>query len=177
MTSVPAPLRRPAVAIDDDHFDLDATERAFFRAQTGIHNDDELKAHIKKIQAEAYEVRLSSECFYYQFSYIIFCPLLPSVGRSKTLISSIVDRHFAVASLPMYRPLSLYEVGSCLFVTQLTKGPLMKSLVCRNRSRISSLLAYEQLLRIGRDREDAIYLEMGCCCKYITTVTITAPLS
>ena len=31
-------------------------ERSFFKQQTGIQDDDELKAHILQVQAEAYKV-------------------------------------------------------------------------------------------------------------------------
>ena len=29
----------------------------------------------------------------------------------------------------------------------------------------SKVAAYNQLLQLGRDREDAILLDIGCCCK------------
>jgi len=37
-------------------YDLTEEERTFFKQQTGIPDDDDLKAHISRVQAEAYEV-------------------------------------------------------------------------------------------------------------------------
>jgi len=37
-------------------YDLTEEDRIFFKRQTGIQDDDELKAHILRVQAEAYEV-------------------------------------------------------------------------------------------------------------------------
>ena len=44
------------MALDESLYDLTEEERAFFKQQTGISDDDELKAHILRLQAEAYEV-------------------------------------------------------------------------------------------------------------------------
>lgn len=42
--------------IDESLYSLDPDEYAFFKSQTGISNEDELKAHILAVQARAYEV-------------------------------------------------------------------------------------------------------------------------
>ncbi|KAI0320559.1 hypothetical protein OF83DRAFT_1052908 [Amylostereum chailletii] len=42
--------------LDEKYYGLDETETAFFKQQTGITDDDELKRHIFRIQAEAYAV-------------------------------------------------------------------------------------------------------------------------
>jgi hypothetical protein len=49
---------RPDRALDERLYDLTDEERSFFKQQTGIQDDDELKAHIVQVQAEAYKVNL-----------------------------------------------------------------------------------------------------------------------
>jgi hypothetical protein len=44
-------------ALDERLYDLTDDERSFFKQQTGIQDDDELKVHILQLQAEAYKVR------------------------------------------------------------------------------------------------------------------------
>jgi len=44
------------LALDESLYDFTEEERTFFKQQTGISDDDELKAHIFRVQAEAYEV-------------------------------------------------------------------------------------------------------------------------
>ncbi|KAF8491240.1 hypothetical protein F5888DRAFT_1928794 [Russula emetica] len=46
----------PDFALDESLYDLTEEERTFFKQQTGIPDDDDLKAHIFRLQAEAYEV-------------------------------------------------------------------------------------------------------------------------
>jgi hypothetical protein len=46
----------PNLALDESLYNLTEEERTFFKQQTGISDDDELKAHISRVQAEAYEV-------------------------------------------------------------------------------------------------------------------------
>ncbi len=46
----------PDMALDERLYDLTEDERTFFKEQTGIPTDDELKAHLFQVQAEAYEV-------------------------------------------------------------------------------------------------------------------------
>jgi hypothetical protein len=48
----------PDMALDERLYDLTEEERTFFKQQTGIQGDDELKAHLFQVQAEAYEVCL-----------------------------------------------------------------------------------------------------------------------
>jgi len=43
-------------ALDESLYDFTEEERTFFKQQTGIEDDNELKAHILRVQAEAYEV-------------------------------------------------------------------------------------------------------------------------
>ncbi|KAI0322175.1 hypothetical protein OF83DRAFT_1167835 [Amylostereum chailletii] len=85
--------------LDEKYYGLDETETAFFKQQTGISDDDELKKHIVRIQAEAYEV--------YPYPCI---------------------RRFTWTKL-----------------------------------KISKLFPYKDFLRLGAEREGAIYLDLGCC--------------
>jgi hypothetical protein len=48
------------LALDESLYSLTAEESAFFKSQTGIEDDDELKEHILAIQAKAYKVFQSS---------------------------------------------------------------------------------------------------------------------
>jgi hypothetical protein len=43
-------------ALDERLYDLNDEERSFFKDQSGIQDDEELKAHIFQVQAEAYKV-------------------------------------------------------------------------------------------------------------------------
>jgi hypothetical protein len=43
-------------ALNERLYDLTDEERSFFKQQTEIQDDDELKAHILQVQAEAYKV-------------------------------------------------------------------------------------------------------------------------
>ena len=47
----------PVLKLDEQLYDLNEEERRFLKGQTGIQEDDELKAHILQLQAEAYKVR------------------------------------------------------------------------------------------------------------------------
>lgn len=44
------------MALDESLYGLTEDERTFLKQQTGIADDDELKAHVLRVQAEAYEV-------------------------------------------------------------------------------------------------------------------------
>ena len=48
--------RAVEVALSETLYSLTDEERTFFKQQTGIQGDDELKAHILQVQAEAYKV-------------------------------------------------------------------------------------------------------------------------
>lgn len=53
--------------LDESFYHLSEDEAAFFKSQTGIKDDEELKRHILKAQANAYEVgrnvRLCIDCY------------------------------------------------------------------------------------------------------------------
>ena len=57
-------------ALDERFYDLTDEERAFFKQQAGIQDDDELKTHILQVQAEVYKV----------------CRLVPSAKRRLIMI-------------------------------------------------------------------------------------------
>ncbi|GBE89376.1 Methyltransferase ausD [Sparassis crispa] len=102
--------------LDDSFYDLDRQELAFFQSQTGIQDEAALKAHISKIQADAYDVwplpRSNN-----------LCSLLPWQVHPYPCI-----RRFAFTKLKMSR-----------------------------------LPAYGQLLKLGKERKGAIFLDIGCC--------------
>lgn len=48
-----------AYPLDEALYTLDEEEAAFFKSQTGIDDDEELKQHILRAQKDAYEVRVA----------------------------------------------------------------------------------------------------------------------
>ena len=50
-------------------YDVQPQDAAFFKQQTGIHDDELLKQHILQVQAKAYEVQLSSLLTRYTSSF------------------------------------------------------------------------------------------------------------
>jgi len=86
-------------ALDERFYDLTDQERAFFKQQTGIQDDDELKTHILQVQAEAYKVHP-----------------YPCIRRF----------HFVKLS-------------------------------------ISRLFIYQDLLKIGQQRDRSVFLDIGSC--------------
>ena len=52
----PTQPRPNTPALDERLYDLTDEERSFFKQQTEIQDDDEHKAHILQVQAEAYKV-------------------------------------------------------------------------------------------------------------------------
>ncbi|KAI0961092.1 hypothetical protein AcV7_000286 [Taiwanofungus camphoratus] len=89
------------VPLDDKFYALDAEELAFYKAQTGIHDEDALKQHIMRVQADAYQV----------------------------------------------------HPYNCIRRFNFT------------RLKISRLPAYSHLLKLGKERAGAIFLDIGCCCE------------
>ena len=57
-TATPGP-RLPHVKLDPSLYSPKPHEVEFFKAQTGIQDDEELKRHIFKVQKEAWDVRCS----------------------------------------------------------------------------------------------------------------------
>lgn len=44
-------------SLDEKFYSLDEEEKSFFKKETGIQDDEELKAHIIAVQTKAYSVR------------------------------------------------------------------------------------------------------------------------
>ncbi|KAF8488519.1 hypothetical protein JB92DRAFT_3090780 [Gautieria morchelliformis] len=89
----------PAVPLDPPTYHLDEDQLAFFKSQTGIQDEHELRNHILEVQAEAYAV----------YPY-------PCIWR-------LTFTHF----------------------------------------KISRYTAYDAVLRLGRERQGALLLDLGCC--------------
>jgi len=89
----------PIIPLDAELYALGEDELAFFKTQTGIIDEEELKEHIIKVQTEAYAVHP-----------------YPCI------------RGFAFARL-----------------------------------KISRFQAYKELLRLGKERPGALFLDIGCC--------------
>ncbi|KIK40734.1 hypothetical protein CY34DRAFT_764385 [Suillus luteus UH-Slu-Lm8-n1] len=90
---------KPIVAVDTSLYNLSTEEAAFFKAQTGIDDDEDLKKHILEVQAKAYEV----------------------------------------APYPC--------IHNFIFL----------------RLNLSRISVYEHILKLGRERPDALLLDIGCC--------------
>ncbi|KAG1841693.1 hypothetical protein DFJ58DRAFT_807911 [Suillus subalutaceus] len=86
--------------VDTCLYNLSPAQAAFFKTQTGIDNDEDLKRHILEVQAKAYKV----------------------------------------APYPC-----IYGFGFL-------------------RLNLSNFPVYEQILQLGRERPDAVLLDIGCCC-------------
>ncbi len=54
-------LGRPRPGVDERFYILAEKEADFFKEQTGIQDDEELKEHIIKVQTEAYAVGVSND--------------------------------------------------------------------------------------------------------------------
>ncbi|KAH9964211.1 hypothetical protein BC827DRAFT_1189690 [Russula dissimulans] len=65
------------VALDESLYNLTDEERAFFKQQTGIQDDDELKAHIVQVQAEAYKIHPYPCIRYFFFTKLKISRLFP----------------------------------------------------------------------------------------------------
>ncbi|KAE9399597.1 hypothetical protein BT96DRAFT_820362 [Gymnopus androsaceus JB14] len=85
--------------LDEKYYNLDEEEKHFFKKETGIQDDDELKKHIITVQNKAFSI----------------CP---------------------------YPCIRIFEFA---------------------RLKLGRLPAYEQLLKLGREREGAILIDLGCC--------------
>lgn len=108
--------------LDGKHYALDGEELAFFKSQTGIQDEHALKAHIMKVQTEAYKVG-------------DYC----SSRRTR-------DREMRAArfiDIVVYFASTL----SSAFVS-------------------SATAAYDQLLKLGQERDGAIFMDIGCCCQW-----------
>ncbi|KAI0066443.1 hypothetical protein BV25DRAFT_1820389 [Artomyces pyxidatus] len=92
-------FKKQQLAIDESLYGLGEEESAFFKEQTGIQDDEELKKHLLQAQADAY----------------------------------------AIYPYPCIRLFSFTKL------------------------KISRLFPYQQFLKLGKEREGAIFLDIGCC--------------
>ena len=123
-------------ALNESFYSLDREELVFFKANTNITDDDALKKHIMTIQAKAYQVR----CFSYNGKTHLQRPTidLPVPVHSELHVHQV--RHF-IFSLVLNRPSERY------------------------RLKVSRLPVYKRVLELSHERKDAIFLDVGCCCK------------
>ncbi|KAG1762321.1 hypothetical protein EV702DRAFT_1229223 [Suillus placidus] len=91
--------------VDTSFYSLSSEEATFFKAQTGIDDDEDLKKHILEVQAKAYKVA-PYPCIH-TFVFL----------RNRTFL----------------------------------------------RLNLSNLSVYKQILELGRERPDALLLDIGCC--------------
>ena len=135
----PAQLRLNIPALDEGLYDLTDEERSFFKQQTGIQDDDELKAHILQVQAEAYKV----------------CDREPDENSCYNLIPGLPKTGF---SLPLHPQVPFRKVSTrkrdAETVFEMGHSPRLK--MCR-------LSPYQDLLRTGKSRKEAIFLDIGSC--------------
>ena len=143
-------------ALDECLYTLNDEERSFFKEQSGIQDDDELKAHIVQVQAEAYKVCNHERCMDpgkadHRNSCNI-CALDPSLSLYPLL-------PFRKVSLKSKRDMDAVEIGY---------SPRLK---------ISRMPSYQDLLKIGKSRKDAIFLDIGSCCENHSNTSISPKMT
>jgi len=104
---------------------------------TGIENEDELKKHALEIQAQAYAV---SHLCVFDMDY----DSVLTFGRYIRILASV---HSA-----LHR--KLQNLGK---ISHINGGFSL-------RFKISRYPFYQEILKIGKERPGAVYLELGCCC-------------
>ena len=124
--------------VDESLYSLTSEEAVFFKSQTGIDDDETLKQHILAIQKKAYEA-----CKHHW------------QGRSST---------HNIPSIGL--PLSLYLV---LWLYQVRR-PVTHRLHRHAhdpgfRMKIARMPIYPSVLELCQVRQDAILLDIGCCCE------------
>ena len=111
-------VETPTKIIDlSDEYELDADELAFFKAQTKIQDDEEVKSHIATVQAKALKV----------YPY-------PCIKRMGYVVTADIICLCGI----------MWEV---------------------KRLRVTRVPAYQRVLQLVKERQDAIWLDVGCCCK------------
>lgn len=123
-----------AFPLDPSIYNLDEEQRVFFKEQTGIQDDNELRDHILQVQAEAYAV--SHSCHPYH----------------------IYNSSSAGLSVPLHQTFGIYCVSFAVLSHYLT------NCFSIFRFKVSKYPAYEAILKLGRERKGALLLDLGCCC-------------
>jgi hypothetical protein len=136
MASGELPYEAPSLNLDPSLYQLDDKEKAFFQQLIGITSDEELKEHIIKVQAKAFEV-----C-------CVFSPIQPS-GLNPVGIC-----------LSMHQ-----DVWICEVIIPRSKDQPMLLSMYDLRLRIARLPGYKHALNLLSERKDPILLDLGCCCE------------
>ncbi len=123
-------------ALNESFYSLDSEELAFFKANTNITDDNALKKHIMTIQAKAYQVR----CYSYNERTHLQWPIIG-------------------LPIPVYSELHIHQVRHFIFNLVLSCPPE------RRRLKVSRLPVYKRVLELSHERKDAIFMDVGCCCK------------
>lgn len=119
-------------------YSLQGPELEFFKAQTGIQDEEELKKHVVHVQQEAWKAIIPCRMFLSFEAHLDAC-------RSTNTGAS--------------------AASSSLGMAYMSESRLDADLLVLSRFKISRLPAYKQLLKLGKEREGAIFLDVGCCCK------------
>lgn len=121
--------------VDPSLYALAGDDLRFFKAQTGIEDDEELKEHVLAVQKEAYQVRL------FDFSAACGCVNLGST---------------ADLAVPLHLLVQLHSVCSrCIDVFG-----WLKDLA---RSRVAKFPIFKEAIALAQDK-DALFLDLACCC-------------
>jgi len=111
-------------------------EAAFFKSQTGIDNDEDLKRHVLEVQAKAYKASQSDRTSPQSYTSN------PTECRLHHILVSMVLPFCGTFGQHMHRTYS----------------------VTMPRLNVSTYSVYEHILKLGRERPNAILLDIGCCC-------------
>ena len=94
-------LGKPRPGLDESFYQLEDKEAEFFKQQTGISDDEELKQHITKIQTEAYAVSISNSTIFTRHRLFLLLPccfyrsfhtLVSVVSHSQSKSSNILGK-------------------------------------------------------------------------------------
>ncbi|KAJ7127433.1 hypothetical protein C8R43DRAFT_1074879 [Mycena crocata] len=111
-------------------------DQSFVQSESGIEDPKLLKEHVVAIQRKAYAVCLFLLSLFSEGSFIFCLSSMPTrvFGSLCSQGSSYLPSRTSIYGAVHYRP------------------------------KISTFTAYEQVLELGREREGAILLDIGCCC-------------
>ena len=133
MSSTENPLAN--LSLDASFYKPSAQEVEFFKNQTGIQEDEELKDHIITVQKEAWAVGSSYFC-------VVYLTLILNLGQT----------------VPLHSCFQFHQVYKLIYTI-----PSVVKAVYRLGITLHPL--YKDLLKLGKERPGAIFLELGCCCK------------
>lgn len=127
-------------APSDDHYVvLSAEELAFLKTQTGIQDEDVLKAHAMAVRKRAYEVGNG---------------LISYVSYAATTTKLQVYNYPCIRRFGFVRSVKIHPNERC-------SQAVYRFKINKNRA------AYEHVLDVGRNVPGAILLDIGCCCACI----------